>query len=141
MTNVHVCHYRLETGRLLNYFNIHNMDMKRHMLIYFSFRCKRIGERSEIGKLDHGRFGRHIQINIIKTYKYIFPLTNITQNSISKLRSKNYETTSKKSHSSMAFQYYQENPCHKFSIKFSVSILLNFLIYFTMQKYNLQKIL
>jgi hypothetical protein len=76
--------YRLETGRLLNYFNIHNMDMKRQMLIYFPYRCKRIGERSEIGKLDHGRFGQHIQINIIKTCKYIFPLTNITQNSISK---------------------------------------------------------
>jgi hypothetical protein len=31
---------RLERGRLLNYFNIDNMDIKRHMFIYFSYTCK-----------------------------------------------------------------------------------------------------
>jgi hypothetical protein len=45
-----------QRSKLLNYFNIHSMDMKRYMLFIFSYYVKWVGERSEIVRVGRGRY-------------------------------------------------------------------------------------
>jgi hypothetical protein len=48
---------RREKGRLLNYFNMKNMDMKYwHGLICLSYPCKWIGERNEVIRIGRGKY-------------------------------------------------------------------------------------
>jgi hypothetical protein len=42
-----------------NYF-LSNINSMYHMLIFFLYPCRRVGERSEVGRLGRGRFGKHV---------------------------------------------------------------------------------
>jgi hypothetical protein len=51
----------LEKCMLSNYFNIHNMDIKKNTCYFvFSYLCNWVGERSEIVRLERGMNNKYI---------------------------------------------------------------------------------